>query len=130
AALSRVARNGDGEDGEREPRDAPRSQQGARADEATTSSNGVSTASDYLIADEVWQAWHAEGVSWPTFTVSEWADAKRFLPQSSATRGGRWRTDANPCLRGIMNVVHEPNVLKIAVKKAAQVGVSEVLHNI
>src|SRR5690606_23494118 len=86
--------------------------------------------SDYLIADEVWQAWHAEGVSWPTFTVSEWADAKRFLPQSSATRGGRWRTDANPCLRGIMNVVHEPNVLKIAVKKAAQVGVSEVLHNI
>jgi hypothetical protein len=38
--------------------------------------------------------------------------------------------DATPYLRGIMDAVHEPGVRKIAVRKAAQVGGSEALHNI
>lgn len=66
----------------------------------------------------------------PAYTVSEWADEKRFLPQTSGARGGRWRTSATPYLRGIMDAVHEPGVAKIALKKASQVGGSEALHNI
>lgn len=66
----------------------------------------------------------------PALTVSQWADAKRILPETSGARGGRWRTDATPYLRGVMDAVHEPGVKTIALRKAAQVGGSEALHNI
>lgn len=66
----------------------------------------------------------------PLYTVSEWADAKRILPATSAARGARWRTSVTPYLGGIMDVVHEPGVQKVALMKCAQVGGSEALHNI
>jgi phage terminase large subunit GpA-like protein len=66
----------------------------------------------------------------PRLTVSEWADAERRLPESSGASGGQWRTDATPYLRGIQDAVHEPGVRKIAVRKGAQLGGSEALHNI
>lgn len=66
----------------------------------------------------------------PDLTVSDWADLKRILPQSSGARGARWRTEAVEPLRGVMNAVHEIGVHTIALKKASQVGGSEALHNI
>ena len=63
-------------------------------------------------------------------TVSEWADSHRLLPETSAARGGRWRTATTPYLAGVMDSVHEPGVRTIAVMKAAQVGVSEALNNV
>ena len=66
----------------------------------------------------------------PQLTVSQWADEKRILPESSGARGALWRTDLVPYLRGIMDAVHEPGVQTVAVTKAAQVGGSEALHNI
>jgi phage terminase large subunit GpA-like protein len=62
-------------------------------------------------------------------TVAGWADAERFLPQSSAARGGRWRTATTPYLRGIMDSILEPGARKIAICKAAQTGGTEAALN-
>jgi phage terminase large subunit GpA-like protein len=74
--------------------------------------------------------WASAAAPPPRLTVSQWADAKRFLPQTSAARGARWRTETTPYLRGIMDAVHEPGVQQIVLEKCAQVGGSEALHNI
>jgi phage terminase large subunit GpA-like protein len=81
-------------------------------------------------ADELYAGWALAATPPPALTVSEWADAKRLLPETSGARGGRWHTAATPYLRGIMDSVHEPGVKTIAVRKAAQLGGSEALHNI
>lgn len=81
--------------------------------------------SDLLIAD-----WARSATPPPNLTVSEWADRYRRLPSTSSSKGGRWRTESVPYLRGIMNAVHEPGVSRVAVRKCAQVGGSEAVHNI
>src|SRR5690554_5240656 len=78
----------------------------------------------------VWQGWCEAALPPPDLTVSQWADRERVLPETAAARGAKWRTDDVPYLRGVMDAVHEPGVTRIAVKKAAQVGGSEALHNI
>lgn len=80
--------------------------------------------------DAVIASWAESGAPPPQLTVSEWADRERILPESSAARGGRWRTSVTPYLRGIMDAVLEPGVKQIAVRKCAQSGGSEALHNI
>lgn len=75
-------------------------------------------------------AWASAAVPPPLLTVSQWADMKRVLPETSGARGALWRTDQVPYLRGIMDAVNTPGVRTIAVMKAAQVGGSEALHNI
>lgn len=80
--------------------------------------------------DALLAGWSEAATPPPALTVSEWADAERMLPETSGARGGRWRTDSTPYLRGLMDVVHEPGVKTVAVKKSAQVGGSEALHNI
>lgn len=79
---------------------------------------------------EIASAWLPASGPPPSFTVSEWADANRYLPESSAARGARWQTSRTPYLREIMDAVLEPGVTKIALRKSAQVGGSEALHNI
>lgn len=74
--------------------------------------------------------WSSAASPPPNFTVSEWADEHRRLPDTSASRGARWRTAFTPYLRGVMDSVNEPGVKRIALKKCAQVGGSEALHNI
>jgi len=66
----------------------------------------------------------------PDLRVSEWAEAERRLPETSAARGARWRNDTAPYLVGIMNAVHEPGVRRIILRKAHQSGGSEALNNI
>lgn len=65
----------------------------------------------------------------PDLTVSEWADLNRMLPETSA-EPGRWRTDRAPYLRAIMDACSDPEVERVAVIKAAQVGYSELLMNV
>lgn len=74
--------------------------------------------------------WAVAATPPPVLTVSQWADAKRKLPETSGASGSQWRTDSTPYLRGIMDAVHEVGVRKIAVRKGAQLGGSEALHNI
>lgn len=94
-------------------------------DEDEAQKGRMTSASACLISE-----WAEAATPPPLFTVSEWADMHRILPETSAARGSRWRTRDTPYLRGIMDSVHEPGVRKIAVMKAAQVGGSECLHNI
>jgi phage terminase large subunit GpA-like protein len=63
-------------------------------------------------------------------TCSEWTGAERYLPETSAARGGRYHLESVPALRGILDTIHEPGVRKIAIRKAAQVGMSEGLLSI
>lgn len=83
-----------------------------------------------LTALDLVVAWNVAATPPPKLTVSEWAEAKRFLPESSGARGGRWRNEAAPYLAGIMDALHEPGVTKVALVKAAQCGGSEALHNV
>lgn len=65
----------------------------------------------------------------PKISVSEWADKYRQLP-SDAAEPGRWKTSRVPYMREVMDAFTDPNVEKIVVKSAAQVGKSEVLLNV
>lgn len=65
----------------------------------------------------------------PALTVSQWADASRVLPESSAARGARYRTDRVPYLREVTDCTTAPGVGRIAVMKAHQVGASETVYN-
>jgi len=65
----------------------------------------------------------------PSYTVSEWADARRILP-SYAAEPGRWRTSRAPYQKEPMDAVNDPNVEVIVLKWASQLGKSEVLNNI
>jgi phage terminase large subunit GpA-like protein len=75
-------------------------------------------------------AWAGAWAPPPKLTVSEWADANRVLPETSAARGARWRNEGVPHLPGIMNVVHEPGVRTVAIMKCHQSGGSEALNNV
>ncbi len=73
--------------------------------------------------------WSAAWTPRPKFTVSEWADAERLLPETSAARGARWRTEHTPYLRAIMDSIVDPDARKIVLMKAAQTGGTEAAMN-
>lgn len=81
-------------------------------------------------ADTLIASWNEAATPPPKLKVSEWAELKRALPETSGARGGPWRNETAPYLAGIMDAVHELGVKKIALMKAAQCGGSESLHNI
>ena len=81
-------------------------------------------------ADGLVAAWADAAAPPPEYTVSQWADAERKLPETSNARGARWRTETVPYLRGIMDVIHEPGISAACLMKGSQVGGSEALHNI
>jgi len=63
-------------------------------------------------------------------SVSEWADAYRFLSPESSPEPGKWRTDRAPYLRGIMDACGDPFIEEVCVKASAQVGKSETINNV
>lgn len=63
-------------------------------------------------------------------TVSEWADAHRWLPKKSSAEPGPWRTDRTPYLREIMDCLSSTSdVEEIVFMKGAQVGGTEAILN-
>lgn len=70
----------------------------------------------------------------PRLTVSEWADAYRWIAAgtSPAAAGApcRWSTDRVIFLRGIMDALSDPAVEVVVVMIASQLGKSEALLNI
>jgi phage terminase large subunit GpA-like protein len=61
----------------------------------------------------------------PQMLVSEWADAYRRLPSTSA-EPGRWRTDRTPYLREIMDALSVSSPIeRVAIIKGAQTGGTE-----
>jgi len=64
----------------------------------------------------------------PRLTVSEWADGRRILPETSPAPG-QWRTSHAEYTRRAMDVV-SAGVKRLVLKWASQLGKSEVLLNI
>ena len=66
----------------------------------------------------------------PLLTVSEWADAHRYLSQSSSAEPGRWRTDRTPYLREIMDELSPSSPIEIVVLRfGVQLGKTETGNN-
>jgi phage terminase large subunit GpA-like protein len=57
----------------------------------------------------------------PKLTVSEWADANRLLPSTSA-EPGRFRTDRIPYLRRIQDALGDETIGAVVFAKSAQVA--------
>lgn len=64
----------------------------------------------------------------PRLTVSEWADAHRVLPATSA-EPGRWRTDRHPALRRPMDVLGDEDAPEVVLCFGAQNGKTSVGEN-
>ena len=62
-------------------------------------------------------------------SVVDWSEKYGRLPSSSA-EPGRYRVDRTPYMREVMDAFTEPDIKRIVVKSAAQVGKSSVLLNI
>jgi phage terminase large subunit GpA-like protein len=72
----------------------------------------------------------------PKLSVSEWAELKRMLPETSAAKGGPWRNAIAPYLVGIMDACRcsrddgNRDVTGVAVLKSAQSGGSSAIENV
>lgn len=66
----------------------------------------------------------------PKWTVSQWADAERYLSPESSSEPGKWNTDRAPYQREILDSVNNPNYEDIIIKASSQVGKSEIINNI
>lgn len=78
------------------------------------------------VLDRVWDAGFARE---ETLTVDEWADRHRFLVDKIGAASGRWKTSRTPYLRRIMRAVTDPEVRRISVMSASQVGKTETWMN-
>ena len=67
----------------------------------------------------------------PTLTISEWADAHRYLPRKASSEPGKYRTSRAPYLREIMDVLSPTDPTEdISVMKGTQLGLTEVGNNL
>lgn len=66
----------------------------------------------------------------PDFTVSEWADAERYLSRESSANPGKYRTAFAPYQRAVMDAVNDPSVQRLVVMFASQTGKTEMVNNI
>jgi phage terminase large subunit GpA-like protein len=74
-------------------------------------------------ADELGQVWRDGLRPDPLLTVSQWADAHRFLSPRASAEPGRYRTDRTPYMRAIMDALSPSHpARRIVVMKSAQVG--------
>lgn len=72
------------------------------------------------------EAWDAD----PVMTVSEWADARRILPQKGAAEPGPYRTARTPYMREVMDALSATSpVQDVTLMAGAQVGKSEGGNN-
>lgn len=74
-------------------------------------------------AEDILRVWRNGMRPDPDLTVSEWADAHRWLSSRAAADPGRYRTARTPYLRGIMDALSPSHpAQRISFMKAAQVG--------
>jgi phage terminase large subunit GpA-like protein len=58
-------------------------------------------------------------------SLSEWADEFRVLSSESSAEHGAWLTQTAPYEREIMNAISDPEVTRVVVQKASQMGVTD-----
>lgn len=62
----------------------------------------------------------------PSFTISEWADNHRVLPDASSGEPGQWRTSRTPYLREIMDELSpSSHAQDVVFMKGSQIGATE-----
>lgn len=66
----------------------------------------------------------------PKQTVSEWADAERFLSSESSAEHGKWRTNRAPYQRGILDAFSDQDVETVVVQSSSQIGKTEIILNV
>ena len=66
----------------------------------------------------------------PRMTVTEWADARRYLSSEASAMAGKYRSRQTPYMVEIMDAYSDPNVEKIFVVASSQVGKTESELNI
>jgi phage terminase large subunit GpA-like protein len=82
---------------------------------------------DRIVKDlkkSLWKEFEVEEKS----TVTQWADTKRILPESSAM-SGQWQTSFTPYLQGPMDAFSDPNIRQIVMMFSTQVGKTESMLN-
>jgi phage terminase large subunit GpA-like protein len=81
---------------------------------------------DFDGGKELWQSWRDGLRPDPLLTVSQWADAHRYLSPRSAAEPGRYRTSRTPYMRAIMDALSPGHpARRVVFMKAAQVGATE-----
>lgn len=66
----------------------------------------------------------------PALTVSEWAEANRYLDGKSSAEPGRWRNDRTPYLRAIMDDLSPSSPIeRVVFMKGTQLGGTEAGNN-
>jgi len=81
-------------------------------------------------AEDILRAWRRGMRPDADLTVSEWADAHRWLSSRASAEPGRYRTARTPYLRGIMDALSPSHpAQRISFMKAAQVGATEAGNN-
>ena len=81
-------------------------------------------------AEDILRVWRRGMRPDANFTVSEWADAHRWLSSRAAAEPGRYRTARAPYLREIMDALSPGHpAQRISFMKAAQVGATEAGNN-
>ena len=81
-------------------------------------------------AEDVLRAWRRGMRPDADLTVSEWADAHRWLSSRASAEPGRYRTARSPYLREIMDALSPSHpAQRISFMKAAQVGATEAGNN-
>lgn len=66
----------------------------------------------------------------PALTITEWADANRYLSSDSAAEPGKYRSSRTPYAREIMDAVSDPGTETVVLMTSAQVGKTTILENI
>ncbi|MBK5946044.1 phage tail protein [Rhodobacter veldkampii DSM 11550] len=81
-------------------------------------------------AEDILRVWRRGMRPDANLTVSEWADAHRWLSSRAAAEPGRYRTARAPYLREIMDALSPGHpAQRISFMKAAQVGATEAGNN-
>ena len=81
-------------------------------------------------AEDILRQWRKGMRPDPDLTVSEWADAHRWLSSRAAAEPGRYRTARAPYLREIMDALSPRHpAQRVSFMKAAQVGATEAGNN-
>ncbi|SIS92040.1 phage terminase large subunit GpA [Phaeovulum vinaykumarii] len=101
---------------------------GSRSDDDNDLTEGLDLGFDG--AEDLLRVWRQGLRPDPNLTVSEWADAHRWLGSRASAEPGRYRTARTPYLRAIMDALSPGHpAQRISFMKAAQVGATEAGNN-
>jgi phage terminase large subunit GpA-like protein len=95
--------------------------------ELMNSMNGLAPfSSPVLVTGSFFDAWKLP----PKLTVSEWADAERYLSPESSAEPGKWQTSRVPYAKEPMDCINDPEIESIVLMWGAQLSKTESLNNI